>query len=132
MQAQIATLDPAEGDLAAAELEQIIQANRGRGWDVWREAVLAWHREAIAKARAEAWIPGLARSPDPVVEEALRRFYHHHIGATIRRLKAENLNLRRQLLDAQSSLSSRERDPADIGEHAHSVLARLKSRHRPV
>jgi hypothetical protein len=71
MGTQTAPIDPVERDLAAAQLDDIALANQERGWAVWKEVVLAWHLEAVAYARAEAWVPGLARSQDPVVEEVL-------------------------------------------------------------
>jgi hypothetical protein len=92
--------DRVEWDLAAAQLDNIALANRGGPWAVWKDAVLRWHMKAVANARAETWIPGMASSQDPVVEEALGRFYRHHMRVTISDLKSENLELRRRLLAA--------------------------------
>ena len=62
MGTQSAPIDPVERDLAASQLNELVLANRGRAWAAWKDAVLAWHLEAVAIARAEAWVPGLARS----------------------------------------------------------------------
>jgi hypothetical protein len=126
MGTQTAPIDPVERDLAAAQLDDIALANQERGWAVWKEVVLAWHLEAVAYARAEAWVPGLARSQDPVVEEVLGRFYRHHMRATVVRLKAENLELQRKLIDAVACVRFYETGATDAGERAHSMLASLK------
>jgi hypothetical protein len=126
MGTQTAPIDPVERDLAAAQLDDIALANQERGWAVWKEVVLAWHLEAVAHARAEAWVPGLARSQDPVVEEVLGRFYRHHMRATVVRLKAENLELQRKLIDAVACVRFYETGATDAGERAHSMLASLK------
>jgi hypothetical protein len=126
MGTQSAPIDPVERDLAASQLNELVLANRGRAWAAWKDAVLAWHLEAVAIARAEAWVPGLARSQDPAVEEALSRFYRHHMRLTIGRLKAENLELRRKLIDAVACVRFYESGATDAGERAHSMLAGLE------
>ena len=125
MGTQIAPIDPVERELAAAQLNDLVLANRGRAWAAWKDVVLAWHLEALANARAEAWVRGLARSQDPVVEEALARFYRHHMRLTIGRLKAENLE-RRKLVDAVACVRFYESGATDAGERAHSMLAGLE------
>jgi hypothetical protein len=82
--------------------------------------------EAVASARAEAWVPGMARSQDPVVEEVLARFYRHHMRLTISRLKSENLDLRRKLLEAVDCARFYETGASDAGERAHSTLVALE------
>jgi hypothetical protein len=126
MGTQTAPIDPVERDLAAAQLDDIALANRGRSWAAWKEVVLAWHLKAVARARAEAWVPGLAQSQDPVVDEALGRFYRHHIRATIEQLKAENLELQRKLMDAVACVRFYDTGKTDAGERAHSMLAKLR------
>jgi hypothetical protein len=116
-------VDSVERDLAAAELDDIALAHDGKPWVLWRDVVLRWHAEAVANARAEAWIPGMAGSQDPVIEEALRRFYHHHTRLTIGRLKAENLELRRRLIDAVACARFYASGASDAGARANSVLA---------
>jgi hypothetical protein len=60
------------------------------------------------------------------VEEALSRFYRHHMRLTIGRLKAENLELRRKLIDAVACVRFYESGATDAGERAHSMLAGLE------
>ena len=74
--------------------------------------VLRWYLEAVARARAEAWVPGMAGSQDPVVEEALNRFYRHHMRLAIGHLRAENLELRRKVVDALASMRAAPTMPA--------------------
>ena len=126
MGTQTAPIDVVERDLAAAQLDDIALSNRGRSWEDWKKVVLTWHLEVVARARAEGWVPGLARSQDPAVEKLLDRFYHHHIRATIERLKAENLELRRKLMDAVACVRFYETGATDAGERAHSMLANLR------
>ena len=116
-------VDSVERDLAAAELDDIALAHDGEPWAAWRDVILRWHADAVAHARAEAWIPGMARSQDPVVEETLRRFYHHHTRLTIGRLKAENMELRRRLIDAIACARFYASGASDAGARANTVLA---------
>jgi hypothetical protein len=118
-------VDPVERDLAAAELDDIALAHDGQPWSAWRDVVLRWHAEAVANARAEAWIPGMAGSQDPVVEETLRRFYHHHTRVTIGQLKAQNMELRRRLIDAVACARFYASGGSDSGARANTVLSGL-------
>jgi hypothetical protein len=118
-------IDPVERDLAAAELDDIALAHDGEPWAAWRDVVLRWHADAVAHARAEAWVPGMARSQDPVVEETLRRFYHHHTRLTISRLKAENMELRRRLVDALACARFYASGESDAGVRATTMLSGL-------
>ena len=118
-------VDPVERDLAAAELDDIAVAHDGKPWAAWRDVVLRWHADAVANARAEAWIPGTAGSQDPVVEETLRRFYHHHTRVTIGQLKAQNMELRRRLVDAVACARFYASGASDAGARANTVLAGL-------
>jgi hypothetical protein len=118
-------VDPVERDLAEAELDDIALAHDGQPWAAWRDVVLRWHADAVAHARAEAWIPGMARSEDPMVEETLRRFYHHHTRLTIGRLKAENMELRRRLVDALACARFYASGASDAGARATTTLAGL-------
>ena len=120
-----APLDPVEQDLAAAQLDDIAVSYQGKPWAVWKGIVLRWHIEAVASARAEAWIPGMAGPQDPVVEEALSRFYRHHMRLTISHLRAENLDLRRMLVDAAACARFYACGATDAGEHARRLLAAL-------
>ena len=125
MGTQYGLVDPVERDLAAAQLDDIARAHAGRPWAAWKELVLRWHLKAVVNARAEAWVPGMGGSQDPVVEEALARFYRHHMRVTIGHLKAENLDLRRKLVEAIACARFYETGASDAGARAHSVLAGL-------
>jgi len=126
MGTQTARIDPLERDLAAAQLDEIALANRGRPWTDWKDVVLAWHLEATAKVRAETWIPGLTQSQDPVVEKTLSRLYSYHMRLTIERLRAENLMLIRKHLKAVACVRFYEGGGTDAGERAHSTLEELR------
>jgi len=128
MGTQHAPVDPVERDLAAAQLDDIALANQGRPWEAWKDFVLRWYLEAIARARAEAWVPGMAGSQDPVVEEALNRFYRHHMRVAIGHLRAENLELRRKVVDALACTRFYASGGNDAGERAHVTLAALEPR----
>ena len=128
MGTQHAPVDPVERDLAAAQLDDIALANQGRPWEAWKDFVLRWYLEAIARARAEAWVPGMAGSQDPVVEEALNRFYRHHIRLAICHLRAENVELRRKVIDALACARFYASGATDAGERAHVTLAALEPR----
>src|SRR5262245_51814124 len=104
MGTQFAPVDPVERDLANAQLDEIDLAHAGRPWTDWREIVLQWHLTAVTRARAEAWLPGMDGAQDPVIEEALSRFYRHHMRVTIGHLKSENLELRRSLVEALAQI----------------------------
>ena len=116
-------VDPVERDLAAAELDDIALAHDGEPWAAWRDVILRWHADAVAHARAEAWIPGMSRSEDPMVEETLRRFYHHHTRVTIGRLRSENMELRRRLVNALACARFYASGESDAGARANTMLA---------
>ncbi len=125
MGTQSAPIDPVEREFAAAQLDEIALAHQAKPWAVWKDVVLAWHFEAVAVARAEAWIPGMAGPQDPAVEEALSRFYRHHMRLTIGHLKAENLELRRKFIIAVACARFYASGATDAGERAHTMLAGL-------
>jgi hypothetical protein len=124
MGTQTAPLDLAERDLAAAQLDYIALTSRGSGADAWKDAVLQWHCEAIAKARAEGWIPGMGPLQDRIIGKVLKRFYRHRFAVMVRGLKAENLKLRRDLLDALRSVRFHQRGGTDEGEPERSTVWR--------
>ena len=70
-------------------------------------------------------MPGLARSPDPVVEEALNCFYRHHMRVAMGHLKTENLELRRKLIEVVECARFYASGATDAGARAHSTLAEL-------
>jgi hypothetical protein len=120
-----ALIDPVEWDLASAQLEDILLGSDGESKRRHKDAILRWHLQALADARSEAWIPGLGGTREPVVEEALSRFYHHHMRVTIGRLRTENLELRRKLLEAVTCVRFYAAGAADAGMRAHDVLEHL-------
>jgi hypothetical protein len=95
-------IDEAERDLASVQLDELALAHDGLPWITWKDAVLDWHLQRLATAQAEAWVPGLAgrHEKDPAVTKFLNRFYRHHMLIAIRRLRAENIELRRKIIDA--------------------------------
>src|ERR1700681_2734167 len=88
-------------------------------------AIVGWQIEAIAAARTGAWLPGMARSRDPLVEEVLSRYYAHHIGTAVARLIDENTGLRQQLLQAVACIRSYATEGADGGARAKAMLDAL-------
>jgi hypothetical protein len=50
-------------------------------------ALADWHMDAIAAARTEIWIPGVAAQSDPLVEELIKRFHLHHFEETLIQLR---------------------------------------------
>jgi hypothetical protein len=128
MGTHVAPLDHAERDLAAAELDDIVLTASDTGMDAWKRAVLEWHCAAVAKARTEAWIPGMALSQDRMVEKVLKRFYHHRVGVMLRALKTENLTLRRDLISARRHGHVDQRDGRDRrGDIERSIIEGLQS-----
>ena len=125
MGTQFAPVDPVERDLAAAQLDDIALANAARPWAAWRDVVLRWHLTSVVSARAEAWIPGMGGVQDPVVEEALSRFYRHHMRVTIGHLKSENLELRRKLIEAAARIRRYEAGAANAAARTPSMLGAL-------
>jgi len=119
--------DPVDWDLAAVQLEDLILANRGRGWDEWKQAVLAWHMEALTRARADAWVPGLLGAQGAANEEAFGRFDGRRVRQTIKHLNADNLELRRKLVQATTCMRFYETGAVDAGEQARSILEGLQS-----
>jgi hypothetical protein len=99
MATQHGPIDPVERDFVSAQLDELAVAHDGQPWAAWKQAVLDWHLGTVSAARSEFWIPGLAGSRDPVVEKVLERFYSHHMAAAIKRLRCENIELRRKLVE---------------------------------
>jgi hypothetical protein len=95
-----------ERDRLATELRYV---TRHFDWDPSPDllrTIVDWQIEAVAAARTEVWIPGMAGSRDPLVEEVLSRFYAHHVGSTVARLIEENAGLKRRLVDALGCIRS--------------------------
>jgi hypothetical protein len=117
-----APIDPVEWDLAAGQLDELALAHAGEPWPAWREAVAEWHVQAIAAAKAQAWIPGIAGPQEPAVEELLARFYRHHVRVAVGRLRMENVELRRRMLDALECVRFYAGGGLDGGRRASAVL----------
>ena len=120
-----APADTGERDLAAAQLDDIARTHAGKPWASWKSVVVEWHLQTVADARAESWIPGMAGSRDPAIEQALSRLYSHHMRATIARLKAENAELQRKLIDALACARFYASGRTDSGVRAHTVVEEL-------
>ncbi len=90
-------------------------------------AIVDWHLEAIAASRTDVWLPGMAHSPNPIVQEVLKRYYAHHVGTAVARLIEENAGLRKRLLEAVDCLRSFIADMADEADRARAqaMLDRL-------
>jgi hypothetical protein len=125
MATQHAQINQVERDLASAQLDELALAYDGLPWTAWRDAVLQWHLQAIATARAEAWIPGLISSYDPIVEKALRRFYDHSVRNAINRLTNENIELRRKALASAECARFYASGATDAGARANAALRTL-------
>jgi hypothetical protein len=69
----------------------------------------------------------MAGSRDQAVEEVLRRYYAHHVGAAVLRLVDENTGLRQQLLTALACIRSYARDDGTTGSRAKAALEQLFS-----
>ena len=122
---QYESVDPTERDLVSAQLDELALAHEGQPWRRWKNAVVQWHLRALAAARAEAWIPGLTGPQHPAVEEALNRFYRHHMRAAISRLRDENVMLRRKVIDALECARFYANGGDDHGERASMILRDL-------
>jgi hypothetical protein len=118
-----AEVDAGERKLAAAQLDDIALAHDGQPWAVWKNVVVEWHVQELANVRAEAWIPGMAAAQDPAVEQVLSRLYSHHMRAAILRLKTENRELRRRLIDAEACARFYASGASDAGQRARAVVA---------
>ena len=125
MGTQHAPVDAGERRLAAAELDDIELANAGKPWASWKNIIVEWHLQALADSRAESWIPGMSGPQEPAVEQALTRFYRHHMRVAIARLKAENTVLRRKLIDAAACARFYANGGTDSGVRAQAALTTL-------
>jgi hypothetical protein len=97
-----------ERDFASAQLDVFALDYDGQPWAALKQAVLDWHLKEVAAVRSQAWIPGLDDGRHPAVEKLLQRFYNHHMAAAIKRLSAENFELRQKLLEFTAHASESE------------------------
>jgi hypothetical protein len=93
MDTRTAQFDPAEHYRAAAQLDQIMLANRNRGWAACRDVMVQWHLAAVRTARAGAAASTSRHARDPAVEEAIIRFYRYQVRLTVERLRKETEEL---------------------------------------
>jgi hypothetical protein len=120
-----------EQDLIETELRY---ATRNHDWTPTPEcvgAIVNWHLQAVAAVRAEAWIPGLIESGNPVVETAIRRLQYHQFGRTIQCLRCDNAQLMLKLLSVCSCLEFYAGGSVDLGVRAARVLELLRSNSLP-
>jgi hypothetical protein len=122
-----APIDGDERELASAQLDELALSHDKTSWAEWKDAVLDWHLQRFATARAEAWIPGLPGCHDPAVRKLLSRFYRHHMHAAIRRLRAENAELRRKVIDAAECTRFYASGAFDAGQRAATALRSVLS-----
>src|SRR5690242_14558602 len=121
-------IDHAEREIASAQLDELALAHEGLSWATWKDTVLDWHLQRFATARAEAWVPGFAgHHHDPIVEKFLSRYHRHHMRVAIQRLRAENVALRRRLIDAAECARFYAGGAIDEGEQATALLKTLLS-----
>lgn len=85
-------------------------------------AIVDWHFRGIIEARTEMWVPGMAGSANPKVEEVLQKYYTHRIKSTIERLTAENVRLKQQVVAAADCLKYYASGETDGGTRANSEL----------
>jgi len=93
MGTQTARFNPFEHHRAAAQLDQIMLANRDRGWAACRDIMVEWHLAAVRTARADSPVPSGRSERDPAVKEAIIRFYQYQVRLTFERLKDEDAEL---------------------------------------
>ena len=114
-----------ERDRIEAELAY---ATRACNWNPTPEcigAIVTWHLHAVALARAEAWVPGMAEGDDPVIETALNRFHHHQFGRIIQRLRDDNTRLKLKLTAVCRCLEFYCSGSPDVGIRAAGALRAL-------
>jgi hypothetical protein len=122
---QYLLIDSVDRDLACTQLDELAFAHNGQPWSSLKDALVEWHVRALASARSEAWIPGMAGPQEPVVEEALGRFYSYHVHMAISRLRVENIELRRKIVKAVECARFYANGATDHGKRARSALRDL-------
>lgn len=123
--AQYLLVDSVDRDLAYTELDELAFTYDGQPWPSWKDALVEWHVLALASVRAEAWIPGMAGPQEPVVEEALGRFYSHNVHMAVSKLRIENIDLRRKIVNAVECARFYASGGTDHGKRARAVLRDL-------
>jgi hypothetical protein len=92
------------------------------------DAVIDWHLTAVQAAESEAWLPGGARSSDPVVEELIRRFYLHGFRENMIELQRKVRELADERRNLVESLRFYSAGVCDGGKNAISALERAGAR----
>jgi hypothetical protein len=116
-----------ERDRLATELRYAI---RHYNWDPSPEiitTIVEWHMRAVAIARADVWVPGMAGSRDSFVQTVLNRFHAHQVGDAIGRLVNENTDLKLRLLQTLECVRFYADGATDGGCRAKAALAPLLS-----
>jgi hypothetical protein len=109
----------------ATELHYILRNHRWKPTPEIVGAIVDWQIGAVTAARTDSWIPGMARSRDPIVKDVLSRFYTHRMGTAIGQLIDENSALKRQLLDAIDCIRFYAHGTNDDGSRARAALVPL-------
>jgi hypothetical protein len=130
--------DLADGDSQAEELDRLVTelryATRHHDWNPPPQLIAAiadWHARAMASARTNLWIPGMAGCADRLVEAALGRFHARQVSAAIGRLHSENASLKAELVRALACIRFYATGTEDEGRRAVAALAGLLA-DRPV
>jgi hypothetical protein len=111
-----------ERDRLAIELRYAI---RHHNWDPSPEIIMAiveWHMRAVAIARADVWVPGMAGSRDSFVQTVVDRFHTYHVGDAIGRLVDENTDLKLRLLQTLACVRFYANGATDSGSRAKAAL----------
>jgi hypothetical protein len=114
-----------ERDRVATELQYV---TRSYDWSAKSEclgAIVGWHLDAIAAARAEAWITGSAEPTEPAIEQMLIRCQRAHFTRIVQRLREENTGLKIRLLAACGCIEFYAGGSADAGDRAGRALKSL-------
>ena len=114
-----------ERDRLAAELRYVTCRYN---WDPSPEivaAIIDWHIAAVEAARNDMWVPGMAGSRDPLVEEVLSRYYAHHLGAATAKLIEENTALKQRFVEVLACIRFYALAGSDGGASAKTTLERV-------
>ncbi|MGP0089067.1 MAG: transposase [Xanthobacteraceae bacterium] len=109
----------------ASELEARADAHGQEPGAEWIYSVLKRHIQSLERQvhslTAEAG-PGEAGKLDPLVEQALSRFYSHQVKAAIGRLTVENVDLTTKLVSALKCIEFYAGGAMDAGAHAKATI----------
>jgi hypothetical protein len=114
-----------ERERLATELRYVLRRREWSPTPEIIEAIVEWQIEAVAGARMDSWIPGMAGSRDSVVKDVLSRYYAHRMGVAVARLIDENSGLKQQLLHAAECIRYYALGTTDGGSRAKAALGPL-------